>query len=151
MLMLLFYIGGQRYALSSQPIVEIVPLVELKKMARSPKYVAGLLHYRNQIIPVIDLCQLLVGNSACPQLSTRIIIVNYWSSKQITYQLGLIAERVTETLDIESTDFKRTEDIGKNTYSLGEIVTDEQGIIQCIRLDYLFSESQQRYLMPEIN
>ena len=102
--MLLFYIGDDRYALAARQVVEVISLVELKKLARSPKYLAGLLDYRGKIIPVIDLCQLLSRRSYQPYLSTRIIIVNYAFNKENLSLLGVIAERVTETLELQETD-----------------------------------------------
>ena len=91
MLMLLFYIGDDRYALAARQVVEVISLVELKKLARSPKYLAGLLNYRGKIIPVIDINQLLSGNSYQPYLSTRIIIVNYAFHEEKLFLLGVIA------------------------------------------------------------
>lgn len=44
---------------------------------------------------------MLVGNTYRSQLSTRIIIVSYRSDEQNTYLLGLIAERVTEILNVQ--------------------------------------------------
>jgi chemotaxis-related protein WspB len=46
MLLLLFEIGNGRYALETSQIIEIVPLVNLKKIPTTPAYVAGLMNYR---------------------------------------------------------------------------------------------------------
>lgn len=146
--MLLFYLGDDRYALPARQVVEVVSLVELKKLARSPNYVAGLLNYRGIIIPVIDLCQLIAETSYHHYLSTRIIVVNYLASESTPYQLGLIAEQVTETLDIRETEFV---DAGIQVDAapyLGQIIIDKQGMIQYIQVESLLSESQRRYLLP---
>lgn len=150
MLMLLFYIGDDRYALAARQVVEVISLVELKKLGRSPKYLAGLLNYRGKIIPVIDLCQLLSRRSHQPYLSTRIIIVNYASDEEKLSLLGVIAERVTETLDLQKTDLIEPDIQASTGAYLGEIIIDEQGMIQCIKVESLLSESQQRYLLPQL-
>lgn len=147
--MLLFYVGDDRYALPARQIVEVVPLVELKKLARSPKYVAGLLNYRGIIIPVIDLCQLLAETPHRHHLSTRIIVVNYLIGEPTPYLLGLIAERVTETLDIREANFVDSGIQVDAAPYLGQIIIDEQGMIQCIQVESLLSESQRRYLLPQ--
>ncbi len=147
--MLLFYVSDDRYAISGSQVVEVIPLVDLKKLARSPNYVAGLLNYRGRIIPVIDLCQLLAEKPYRYHLSTRIIIVNYLGEGQTPYLLGLIAERVTETLDIQDTDLI---DAGIQVDAapyLGQVLTDQQGMIQCIQVESLLSESQRQLLLPE--
>ena len=98
MLLLLFEIGNGRYALETNQIIEIVPLVKLKKIPTTPEYVAGLMNYRGQGIPVIDLCRLIDDIPHDNALSTRIIIVDYPVKDEINKPLGLIANNVTETV-----------------------------------------------------
>jgi chemotaxis-related protein WspB len=150
MLMLLFYVGDECYALSCRRVVEVISLVELKKVVRSPNYVAGLLNYRGKIIPVIDLCQLMADQPYRPLLSTRIIVVNYLSGEDTSALLGLIAERITETLDIQETDLVDPGIKVDTAPYLGEIITDRQGMIQCIQVESLLSESQRKYLLAEL-
>ena len=101
MLLLLFEIGSGRYALDTSQIIEIVPLVTLKKIPATPDYISGLMNYRGEGIPVVDLCQ-LVDNSFCDDaLSTRIIIVNYHLKNDGYKPLGLIANDITETVRSE--------------------------------------------------
>ena len=73
MLLLLFEIGDGRYALDVNQIIEIVPLVKFKKIPTTPDYVAGLMNYRGDGAPVIDLCQLIDHETFDDALSTRII------------------------------------------------------------------------------
>ena len=56
-------------------VIELVPRVELRAIPHAPAFLAGLLGYRGEVVPVIDL-GLLLGSSPCPdRLSTRIILV----------------------------------------------------------------------------
>ena len=98
MLLLLFEIGNGHYALDITQIIEIVPLVKFKKIPTAPAYVSGLMNYRGEGIPVIDLCQLIESVSFDDALSTRIIIVNYPKKNGKNKPLGLIANNVTETI-----------------------------------------------------
>jgi len=97
MLLLLFELGESRYALATDQIVEVVPLVRFKRIPRAPEYVAGLMNYRGSPIPVIDLGLLAEGRPCAPRLSTRVILVNFPAEDKKERLLGLIAERVTET------------------------------------------------------
>jgi chemotaxis-related protein WspB len=176
MLMLLCYVGDERYALESSRIVEIVPKVALKKLHHAPEYIPGLFNYRGRIIPVIDLCHLIQGHPCRPHLSTRIILVKYQqhhfsglqsrdlantllddyttieenlfstNSPQI---LGLMAERVTETFKKPKTEFVDPGIRVDTAPYLGEIMTDEKGMIQFVRVEYLLPEAQQTYLLPQ--
>ena len=98
MLLLLFEIGNGRYALETNQIIEIVPLVNLKKIPTTPAYVAGLMNYRGEGVPVVDLCQLVDNVPSEDAFSTRIIIVSYPIKNLGDQPLGLIANNVTETV-----------------------------------------------------
>jgi chemotaxis-related protein WspB len=98
MLLLLFEIGNGRYALDVNQIIEIVPLVKLKKIPTTPDYVAGLMNYRGEGSPVIDLCRLLEDSPFEDALSTRIMIIRYPVKDLGDKPLGLIANNVTETV-----------------------------------------------------
>jgi chemotaxis-related protein WspB len=98
MLLLLFEIGNGRYALDINQIIEIVPLVKFKKIPTTPDYVSGLMNYRGEGTPVIDLCQLIDNVTFENALCTRIIVVKYPVKDEGDKPLGLIANNVTETV-----------------------------------------------------
>ena len=165
MLMLLFYLDNERYALKSKQVIEVAPLVELKKQPHAPNYISGVFNYRGQIVPVIDLCQLIQGRPCHAHLSTRIILVNYLSnhpsnekavrsadgrelsrSEVVTHYpsvLGLMAERVVETLNRAESDLIDARMGIETAPYLGQMVLDEQGMIQCIRIEDLLTEEQR--------
>jgi chemotaxis-related protein WspB len=155
MLMLLLQINNQRYAISSQKIVEVIPLVNLTKLTHTPEYFAGVFNYRGRIIPVIDLCQLVGGQVCCEHLSTRIILVNHWdmdaTAESEPHIMGLMAPRVIETLPVSDIDLVDVDiQIDKPPY-LGKMIIDEQGMIQCLHVEYLLSEVQQAYLIADVH
>jgi chemotaxis-related protein WspB len=148
MLLLIFHAGNDLYALDVAQVVEIIPRVNLRKANHCPPCVAGLFNYRNRIVPVIDLCQLLHQTASRPFLSTRIIMVNAPIDQDNNLQngdryLGLMAERVTETLKISdaalSTPGTR---LDQAPPYLDEMIMYEGRMIQRIRLDALLSIPQ---------
>jgi chemotaxis-related protein WspB len=135
MLFVLFQLGSDRYALEASQVVEVIPLVALNKLPQPPKGVAGLFVYRGQPVPAVDLSELLFGRPARDRLSTRIIVVNYFSAAGATEAqlLGLIAERATAMMKRDAKDFR---DVGVNltaTPYLGPVLTDDQGVIQLVQ------------------
>jgi chemotaxis-related protein WspB len=76
MLLLTFTAGADRYAVDVARVVELVPRMELRVVPHAPAYLAGLLCYRGQVVPVIDLGVLLGAAPCRDRLSTRIILVN---------------------------------------------------------------------------
>ncbi len=74
-------------------------------------------------------------------------MVNYRSKENIDYCLGLMAERVTETLNKSKTEAAEVGiQVGDAPY-LGEMIVNDQGMIQCIQLEHLLSDAQHTYLL----
>src|SRR6185503_19851205 len=98
MLFLYFQLGVDRYALDCSQVVEVVPLLGIKRIPQAPAAVAGVFNYRSKPVPVIDLSRLALGRPARPHMSARIIVVTYPGEDDTQHLLGLIAEKATETV-----------------------------------------------------
>lgn len=101
MLVLLFSLGDERYAIAGEKVVEVVPLTDLRVPPQAPEYVAGLLNYRGTIAPVIDLCRRATGSPCRRLLSSRIVILRYRALSDEENLLGVMAESVTDTAQVE--------------------------------------------------
>jgi chemotaxis-related protein WspB len=112
MLLLTFTAAGEHYALDVSGVIELVPRVELRAIPHAPAFLAGLLGYRGEVVPVIDL-GLLLGSSPCAdRLSTRIILVKSAPGGQNRGYgtrdadrgperlLALIAEKVSDLIEV---------------------------------------------------
>lgn len=147
MLMLLFQISNDLYAIESTRVVEVIPRVALRKIHHVPEYLAGLFNYRGKMIPVIDLCHLIRQTPSRFCLSTRIIMVSYPSQNYGEQYLGLIAEKITDTLDRPEGNFVDSGIRIKKAPYLGGMLMDQKGIIQRIHLEQLFADVQNTYLL----
>ncbi|HVY72098.1 MAG TPA: chemotaxis protein CheW [Verrucomicrobiae bacterium] len=149
MLFLLFQLGGDRYALEAAQVVEVLPLVSIKRIPRAPAGIAGALNYRGAPVPVIDLNELATGRPAAARLSTRIILVNYIDSGGSRRVLGLIAEQATQMLRRDPGDFASTGIRPENAPYLGPVVADERGMIQWVEVNQLLPDPVQNLLFQE--
>lgn len=141
MLFLLFQIGRDRYALEASQIVEILPLVTLKKIPRTPPGVAGLFNYHGVLVPAMDLSELATGQPAAPRLSTRLILVNYPIDAEKRHVLGLMAEMATETIHLDPAMFKDAGVAMPEAPFLGPVAKDGRGLIQRIEVKDLLPEA----------
>jgi len=137
MLFLQFQLGEDRYALDSSLVVEVLPLLGIKQIPRAPAGVAGAFDYRGKPVPVIDLSVLALGRPARLRMSTRIIIVRYPDGNGTPHQLGLIAEKATETVRRDPADFADSGVINDGAPYLGPVATDPNGLVQRIELAQL--------------
>lgn len=63
-LFLLFRMEGDRYALDAREVVEVLPLLRLKRIPEAPEWVAGVFSHRGVLVPVLDLCAMAFGRAA---------------------------------------------------------------------------------------
>ncbi|MDM8525707.1 chemotaxis protein CheW [Desulfococcaceae bacterium HSG8] len=124
------------YTIKCEKIREIAPMVMLKEVPHTPDFFAGFFNYRGMIVPVIDLCQLIQGCPCRMRLSTRIILVDY-PVKDTSHLLGLMAERVTETVRKPEDAFVSPGIRSSDAPYMGGIVMEQQKMIQYIDLDRL--------------
>lgn len=149
MLLLSFHIGTQQYAVSVKQIIEILPLTSLEPVSRAPVYVAGLLNYRGSSVPVINLCQLTKGQDYNRVLSSRIVLVNYTAKNKKIHPLGLIAEKVTETINIEQHDFTAMGLSLDGMSYLGGVTNSNGNLIQFIEINELLTTQLQATLFND--
>jgi chemotaxis-related protein WspB len=130
MLFVLLQLGDHSYALDAAEVVEILPFVKIQPMLRPPPGVAGLVRYRSRMVPILDLCELLLGRAAQLRLSTRVVIVERGFKETPGVLFGLIAERAVETLRCEPDEF-----VEDTAFALDPILMRSHRLIRRLRLD----------------
>ena len=150
MLFILFQIGRDRYALAASSIIEVLPLMNLKRVPCAPVGVAGVLNYRGTPVPVIDLNEMTMGEPAARRLSTRIILVTYLLDAQHPRALGLIAEHATNMIQRSIQDFIETGVESDDARYLGRVANDAGGLIQWIAVERLLTPEVRDVLFREL-
>jgi chemotaxis-related protein WspB len=146
MLFLIFQLGAERYALPASKVVEVVPLLNLKRIPHAPAGLAGVFIYRGRPVPALDISEVTLGCPAAQRLSTRIIIVNYQDAAGQGNLLGLIAERATDMLREDMAAFINPGIKIEGAKYLGPVLTDAKGPIQLLYEQHLVSEPVRRLL-----
>jgi len=148
-LFLEFRIGNERYALQAIDVVEVLPRLPLKPIARAPSWVAGVFAWRGTVVPVIDLCALTFGQNAEARTSTRLVLVRYpGEAQQMGQVLGLILEQATDTVRCAPADFKPYGLDNRQAPYLGPVREDAHGLLQWVRVNDLLDESVRALLFP---
>lgn len=146
---LLFEAADQRYGLDVSNILEVVPAVHLRKIPGVPEYVAGVFCYRDTIVPVLDLNQMLCGLPAVQRFSTRMILVNYSGLSATKHILGLLVERANQGLveglgNLLSSGIATTE-----APYLGNIAIQGDDSIQLVKIEDLIPDHLRERLFVE--
>lgn len=150
MLFLLFQIGEDRYALEAKQVLEVLPLVHLKRIPRAPASVAGVFNYHGASVPLIGLTELALGRPSAARMSTRIILTHYLPESGTKQLIGLLAEQVIETIQRPESDFVDSGVAATDSPYLGFVATDKRGIIQRIDIQRLLPQYLRAQLFCQL-
>lgn len=120
----MFRLGEERYALHARQVLELLPAIPRRPLTGAPKGVVGLIDFRGDLAPVVDLCLLVLGRNARALYSSRIIMVRV--GNQV---LGLLAEDVTRTQRFPPDAFQ-SPGLGVTARFLGPVATDGGEMVQ---------------------
>jgi chemotaxis-related protein WspB len=152
MLFLIFQLGAERYALAARQVVEVLPLLQFRPLPQAVPGIAGIFSYHGTLVPLIDLVALVLGQPASRRMSTRIITVGVqFAGEEETHLLGLMAEKTTETLRREESDFVEAGVAVEATPYLGPVTSDERGLIQRVEVEQLLSEEVRELLFQQMS
>ncbi len=127
MLLLRFQAGKECYGMDVSRIIEVIPMVLFRPLPHADPAVAGVFNYRGTITPVIDLTTLITGDASRPLFSTRVILVHYPGLDGDDHNLGLLAERVTETVYCTEEDFQATGISIDTAPYIGDLLSNADG------------------------
>ena len=108
MQLLTFTLGQQQYGIDTRSIVEVLPFISANPVPQQGEEIRGLVRYRGNLVPVIDLCQLIADRPCQLRLGTRTVVVRTApiDSKRESSLFAITAEDVvgmsTTVADVET-------------------------------------------------
>lgn len=96
---LTFVLGGEEYGLEILKVREIIGLMDITIVPRTPTYVRGVINLRGKIIPVVDL-RVKFGMEAIENTEETCIIVVEVMRNDESVEMGILVDKVSEVLDI---------------------------------------------------
>lgn len=97
---LAFDLAGRRYGLPVEQVVQIVEIVKISRLPVAPPFVLGLVNYRGQVIPLIDMRRRFKLPLQPYTLRTPIVISNLDGS-----QVGLVVDKVSDVVELRPEQF----------------------------------------------
>ena len=148
LLYLVFRLGADRYALEATQVVEVVSLVRLKALHGAPNGVAGVMNYRDEPVPVIDLNLLATGVPTAALIATRIVVVRYAPDAGRSGVVGLLVPEATETMRLEPDRFTDPGVTTDGARYLGPVLATAEGVIQRVSVSALLTAELRDALFP---
>jgi purine-binding chemotaxis protein CheW len=110
---LTFKLADEEYGLEILKVREIIGMMAITSLPRTPSFVRGVINLRGKVIPVIDLRKKFELEEAKDTDLTCIIVVDV-TSENGKIQIGILVDSVSEVLDIRGEDIEGAPSFGTN-------------------------------------
>jgi chemotaxis-related protein WspB len=105
MLFLSFRLAGQRYAIHTSSVREVLPMVETQMVPDVAPAVIGVFNYHGALIPLVDMRMLAFGQRSEIVGASRIALVDYVTTGGEPHELGILLERDVVLVRRDEKDF----------------------------------------------
>jgi purine-binding chemotaxis protein CheW len=104
---LTFGLNDEQYGLEILKVREIIGLMDITSVPRTPQYVKGVINLRGNVIPIVDLRLKFSMPEAEPTEQTCVIVVDVHGT-----EMGIIVDQVSEVLDIMADQIEESPSFG---------------------------------------
>jgi purine-binding chemotaxis protein CheW len=108
---LTFDLAEEEYGLEILRVREIIGLMDITPVPKTPDYVLGVINLRGKVIPVVDLRLKFGLPYKDPDDRTCVIVVEV-ASEGGTVQMGIVVDRVNEVVDVKGSEVEPTPSFG---------------------------------------
>lgn len=97
---LTFKLGDEAYALDVSRVKEVLELVPITNVPKTPPFMKGVINLRGSVVPVIDLRLKFDLPEVESTVDTCIIVIELHMDNDDTITLGAIADNVQEVIEL---------------------------------------------------
>jgi len=144
---LTFILEQEEYGIGILKVKEIIGMMPITTIPRTPEFVKGVINLRGKVIPVIDL-RLKFSMEAIPYSERTCIIVVEIESQDSTILIGIVVDAVSEVLNIKKEEIEETPVFGAKMdteYILG-MAKMEGGVKILLDIDKVLSSKEMEAL-----
>lgn len=104
---LTFFLGDEEYGLEILKVQEIIGLMSITRVPRTPDFVRGVINLRGKVIPIVELRKKFRMETVEDTEQTCIIVVQTQG-----VQFGVVVDRVSEVVDLDSEGIEEAPEFG---------------------------------------
>jgi len=141
---LTFTLANEEYGISTMRIKEIIGMMPITPVPKTPEFVKGVINLRGKVIPVVDL-RLRFGMEALDYTDRTCVIVVELERQAGTVPMGIAMDSVSEVLTIKGEDINDTPTFGAklNTEDILGMAKVEGGVKILLDIDRVFSAEEK--------
>ncbi len=140
---LTFSLKEEEYGIGILKVKEIIGMMPITPVPRTPAFVKGVVNLRGKVIPVAEL-RAKFDMESIPYNDRTCIIVVEIDSESETLLIGIVVDSVSEVLNITEGEIEAPPSFGTNldtNYILGMAKT-ESGVKSLLNIDRVLSSEQ---------
>ncbi len=144
---LTFTLNEEEYGIGILKVKEIIGMMPITSVPRTPEFVKGVINLRGKVIPVMDL-RLKFDMGEIPYNERTCIIVVEIDLESGTVLIGIVVDAVSEVLNIKESEIEDTPKFGTSLdtdYIFGMAKT-EGGVKILLDIDSVLSQEEVNQL-----
>lgn len=140
---LTFSLKEEEYGIGILKVKEIIGMMPVTSVPRTPDFVKGVINLRGKVIPVVDL-RLKFEMESIDYTDRTCIIVVEIDSDAATVLIGIVVDAVSEVLNIKESEIEETPQFGTslNTEYILGMAKMEGGVKILLDIDRVLSQEE---------
>jgi purine-binding chemotaxis protein CheW len=148
---LTFTLAEEEYGIGILKVKEINGMMAITSVPRTPEFVKGVINLRGKVIPVVDL-RVKFGIASIDYTDRTCIIVVEIDTDDMTIQIGIVVDSVSEVLNIKKEEMEEAPSFGTQVdtaYILGMAKIDS-GVKILLDIDRVLSTRELQVMEKAI-
>jgi len=148
---LTFSLAGEEYGIGILKVKEIIGLMQITPIPKTPDFVKGVINLRGKVIPVVDL-RLKFGMTGMESTERTCIIVVEIAAAGDKIFMGIVVDSVSEVLNIRAAEIEDTPNFGSKldtAYILG-MAKINQSVKILLDIDRVMSDEEIGQLKADV-
>lgn len=141
---LTFRLAEEGYGLEILKVQEIIGLMSITRVPRTPEFIRGVINLRGKVIPVVDLRLKFGFDKKENTDKTCIIVVQVEKTSDESVIMGIIVDEVSEVLDIKAEQIEPAPSFGASVdtdFILG-MGKASQKVVMLLDVDKVMSKNE---------
>lgn len=140
---LTFDLAGEMYGVEILKVQEIRGWETVREIPNTPDYIKGALNLRGEIVPIVDL-RIRFSMENIEYTPVTVVIVLCVKTQTGSNVMGIVADAVSDVLDIKLTDIKEKPNLGAkiDTRFMRGIYVSKNKMIMLLDVDKLLNPEE---------
>ena len=134
-----YKLNNEYFAINVNSVVEIMELPQLTIVPNTSEHIKGVLNFRGEIVPVINMHKRFNLNS--DDDNTGMVIIINFETNDSQMHLGLMVDEVSSVIEFKMKDIRNIPDMGINYNSdfLIGMIEMEEKFMMILNIDNVFN------------